>query len=293
MTKKRLKYYWLLASLIGLSYFCLCSQLFGQQSGIKPMLGRQINWSHPLSRGLVGCWLMNEGAGNIVNDINGNGQHCTRSAGATWVASKTGPGVYLRGGTSDDYLLVVDAKQVLKFQGANDSFTVSMLIKMGTVGAVQSLAWIQDTDNDMWRIYVQANNTIRGSLNAIDFTSTTTVLLNTWVHLVVVFNKNGNGLFYFNGVVNDSGTALNNEVLSLTSNDLYFGIAPPAPDKLYEANITFDHIMIYNRALSASEIAYLYHSPFCMFKPSFDLYLIGGIVIPGVSGGQIIMIGEF
>src|SRR4030042_101428 len=29
----------------------------------KPPLGSQINWGHPLSRGLVGCWLMNEGGG--------------------------------------------------------------------------------------------------------------------------------------------------------------------------------------------------------------------------------------
>ena len=28
-----------------------------------PPLGSQINWGHPLSKGLVGCWLMNEGRG--------------------------------------------------------------------------------------------------------------------------------------------------------------------------------------------------------------------------------------
>lgn len=29
----------------------------------KPPLGSQINWGHPLSQGLVGCWIMNEGGG--------------------------------------------------------------------------------------------------------------------------------------------------------------------------------------------------------------------------------------
>ena len=35
----------------------------------KPLLGRQINWAHPLAKGLVACWVFNEGSGNKVYDI--------------------------------------------------------------------------------------------------------------------------------------------------------------------------------------------------------------------------------
>ena len=35
----------------------------------KPLLGRQINWAHPLAKGLVAGWVFNEGSGNKVYDI--------------------------------------------------------------------------------------------------------------------------------------------------------------------------------------------------------------------------------
>ena len=40
---------------------------------LKPPKGAMLNRGHPLSRGLKGCWLMNEGGGKIVNDLSGNG----------------------------------------------------------------------------------------------------------------------------------------------------------------------------------------------------------------------------
>jgi hypothetical protein len=36
----------------------------------KPPLGTQIDWSNPLTQGLVGCWLFNEGSGNRVYDTS-------------------------------------------------------------------------------------------------------------------------------------------------------------------------------------------------------------------------------
>ena len=44
---------------------------------LKPPLGSQLNYSHPLSQGLVGCWLMNEGGGKILTDLS-------RDNGITW-----------------------------------------------------------------------------------------------------------------------------------------------------------------------------------------------------------------
>ena len=38
----------------------------------NPPLGARINWSHPINRGLVGCWLMNEGGGQVYRNLAGN-----------------------------------------------------------------------------------------------------------------------------------------------------------------------------------------------------------------------------
>lgn len=57
----------------------------------KPVLGTQINWGDPLARGIVACWLMNEGSGNKVYDLSGNGKVLTPvSANPTWVAGNRG-----------------------------------------------------------------------------------------------------------------------------------------------------------------------------------------------------------
>jgi hypothetical protein len=38
----------------------------------KPARGEQINKSRLLARGLVGCWMMNEGTGDKVFDLTGS-----------------------------------------------------------------------------------------------------------------------------------------------------------------------------------------------------------------------------
>jgi len=50
----------------------------------KPLLGQQINWTHPLARGLVGCWLMDEKGGLTVRDYSKYQNHLTIDSLATW-----------------------------------------------------------------------------------------------------------------------------------------------------------------------------------------------------------------
>ena len=64
----------------------------------KPSLGSSINWNHPISQGLVGCWLFNEQTGNrIYNLVNDNQFNIFNGAG--WKQSK---GINFDG--SNDYV---------------------------------------------------------------------------------------------------------------------------------------------------------------------------------------------
>ncbi len=57
---------------------------------LKPFRGARLNRTHPLARGLVACYLMNEGVGNQIFDIAGN--HNGIFAGdTTWIAGRDGP----------------------------------------------------------------------------------------------------------------------------------------------------------------------------------------------------------
>jgi hypothetical protein len=54
---------------------------------LKPIRGLQLNKSHPLARGLVGCWLLNEGTGHKVFDLSGNSNTATTLANSAppWI----------------------------------------------------------------------------------------------------------------------------------------------------------------------------------------------------------------
>jgi hypothetical protein len=99
-----------------------------------------------------------------------------------------------------------------------------------------------------------------GNINNIGGQYTNPILNNTWYHLVAVFNSTNSVVkLYINGVLSitkpTSGTLINPDNI----NDLFFGVYQPngAPSGPEFLTGKIDHIRIYNRALSASEIAYL------------------------------------
>ena len=71
----------------------------------KPPLGSQIDWSHPLSTGIVGYWLFNEGSGNKINDISNNrniGTLTNFDLTTAWKSSPLGKSLDFDG--SNDYI---------------------------------------------------------------------------------------------------------------------------------------------------------------------------------------------
>ena len=129
--------------------------------------------------------------------------------------------------------------------------------------------------------------------DAVSYGTAGVLGISKWYDVAVVHKGSSDKKSYhfINGVYIYAGDAGVGTYVESTYN-LTIGAASYNPT-LYGFDGLIDYVFFYHRALSPTEILNLYHSPFCMFKPSFDLYLIGGIVIPGVSGGQIIMIGEF
>jgi len=49
---------------------------------IKPPLGAQLDWSHPLTQGLEACYLFNEGQGTTLHDLTGRGHNVTIGLGS-------------------------------------------------------------------------------------------------------------------------------------------------------------------------------------------------------------------
>lgn len=53
--------------------------IFSAKRTGKPLFGSQIDWSHPIHKGILGCWLFNGGIGQDVNLVTG-----TKSSNLTW-----------------------------------------------------------------------------------------------------------------------------------------------------------------------------------------------------------------
>ena len=96
----------------------------------KPPLGVQINRAHPLARGLIGCWLFNEGGGDKVYDLSGYCNHGTLNGFAFpatttsgWNPGRDGIGLTFDG--TNDYVDCADGD----FPIGTASRTVEIWIK--------------------------------------------------------------------------------------------------------------------------------------------------------------------
>ena len=64
----------------------------GDMTLVKPSFYTALNRTHPLAKGLVGCWLLNENNGTIINDLAGtnDGELINNAA---WAITQKGPGL--------------------------------------------------------------------------------------------------------------------------------------------------------------------------------------------------------
>ena len=265
MTKKRLILYWVLAAVIALSYFCFCAEVFGQwQSGVKPILGRQVKWAHPLSKGLVVLWPFNEGTGNKVFDLSGNGNHSNTFVGTapTWTGGKYGSAVLFPG--TDEYAEIPDSPSL-----RSTEITVSIVVNVSAFNAYCGIITKEEySDKNSWRLYFgAAGNNVRflidklGNLATFGY-SEAPINLNEWVHIVGTYDGTIIRL-YINGVLKDSDVFTDG--MAQWDAPIRIATLGGVGHTEFLACIV-SHATIWNRALSASEVNQLYREPFCMFE---------------------------
>ena len=247
---------------------------------IQPPLGTPVIRSHPLSRGLVGYWPMNEGGGQLCLDnyLNNNG-------------ALTNGAVY--------------AKSVkfgcISFDGTNDF--------VGTIGQLSTYSFIQNTRVFSISVWVQLiNTTARGVLvanistisqkgfyflfetagagfgskalrlqlsdanglsnNILNVQSSDNSITDTnWHHLVVTGNGTGTTIFFYvDGVAKASTYNSNLASLSTGDSTLQLQFAAPPGVGFGPLGGKLNNIMIYNRPLLPNEVRQLYTNQYQMFQ---------------------------
>lgn len=230
-----------------------------QQLLNKPPPGAQINFSHPLARGLVGCWLFNEQSGNQAYDSSPYRNHGTlhgfndpsskdrSSLGLQYDGSAT----YVNCGT-DPSLNIADAITIETWVNITDLGVLPSIVS-GFINAFQytEITLAHTTHKINW-------HTTEGSYKTIKSDSVPN--LNEWIHIAGTINTLGEMFLFVDGVLQ---TDAETGAAPVTNLNWYIGKNRLGADRYF--NGTIYYVRIYNHALSAAEIRWSYQEPYAMF----------------------------
>jgi hypothetical protein len=226
----------------------------------KPLLGEDVYLSPGIADGLVGSWSMNEGTGNKIFDLSGNGNTGTFQNDTLFISGKYGPAIDADG--VGDY---VSFDKALSFSNPNTlSIVVWVNVKTST-----GRETILGHDNEASVVQLEVNS----SDQSIDILIPGVFVAQTGNGVFTVgqlhqfvYTRSGTGAgthaIYVDGISQTLGTdAADNFSQPANSPELFRRAAGSQ-----EAAASISQLYVYNRALTASEIALLYREPFIMFE---------------------------
>jgi len=256
------------------SNLCFSQQIIGR----KPILGSQINWSHPLAEGILGLWLINEGSGlQIFDSINDQvfvGTFFSLDED-DWVPGRDGWALDFDG-TDDDVLVGLHSD--LLGTSATQHFTVIVWARTDAFPAVRAgiiSSYDSATGSNGWDIRLEATATpSAGAVFSIGGTSNAGVFAQAdfdateWIHYTGRFDGDNVEIFV-NGVL---GSTVDTSTINGTDRNIYIGAGffDNTPGDAAGAGRPFDgtisYVIIYNRALTTQEIYEHYVNSYAMYE---------------------------
>ncbi len=239
----------------------------------KPMLGRQVD--HSSIVGDQEClWLMNEGSGNTVFDLSGNGNTGTLNGTAlSWISGQFGTSLDLPG--TNEYIDLGSSLHV-------DFLTFAIWIQPRVINFVGDNVVSSDNmaGNLEWQIFANTGaDTLRIRVDTagsfVAFNSNTSFVAGVWYFLALTFDGT-TAKFYVNGVLDNSAVQGSPGVIRTSGNNRFIG-SYPTISNFFNGGI--DTAMPYDRALTPSEIGTLFREPFTFMQgdlPVTQMFYFGG-----------------
>lgn len=231
---------------------------------------------HPLAPGLLLACPFAESAGGTINDLSGNHDTASVLGGAPWAGSPWGSALALNG-TSQG--------ATIPYAAALDSSATTISFMMFPTAAVVS--------GNYTTLFAQGYNgtsvprffdcrvnpvgpssgttlcfcnfdglTLTGVSSGLDLNVSAN--LNQWYLVIGTCDASGNSAIYLNGVLKASGSGM-----SLSSNTKAFNLGyldvNGSNGRFFSGSI--QNLRIWNRVLSASEVAQDYLDPFAIYRP--------------------------
>lgn len=224
----------------------------------KPPIGSNINWEHPLSKGLVACFLMNEGGGRIVKDIVRKNDGILPTTGITWGAKPSGIVLNFTATNNIDLGTPVVLRPTIPF-----SVTAWVSRSGNIVGNDGIFSSQTDASGSLgWLLYGRlTSNKARFLAAGVVAESDNAIPLNTLTHLVGVWDGS-KVLLYVNG-----------KLQTTTGSGISQGYASGVSARIGQYSVFekwsgyISSVSFYHRALSPSEIQQLYQEPYCFINP--------------------------
>lgn len=195
--------------------------------------------------GCVGYWPMNEGSGTVAQDWSGLNQPLTNNS------------LLFCPGIIGSAITNASAIGVINYPG--NVFSLSCWCFQASLSAPHVIFSVGNYVSTGWHVYNGSSTCAASTKLAIVRSGTSCDVLNNsgptfttnkWQHVAIVFNGS-TWSAYLDGIFRATGTSLPPTTPS------------PAEVTTCDASIGIDEVQIYNRALSPSEILYLYsQSPY-------------------------------
>lgn len=191
--------------------------------------------------GVIAYWKLDESSGNAA-DSSGSGNTLVNQGGVTYTAGKINNGS-VHSATSNAYFKTTS-------QINSSTLTVSMWVYMTTIDANYN-GFIGFLSNGALNNHTSGGG-FRYESSGGNITSGTTLVINTWYHIVLTMNGTSGELF-LNGSSVGTGTASS---MAVNQNYVVGSYGDSASNHMRG---TIDEVGIWNRVLSGSEITDLYN----------------------------------
>ncbi len=201
---------------------------------------------------------------NTWSDSTTNNNDLTAPDSPTIVAGIIGNGADFEAGDGN-YLSLADAAQTgLDLGVSGASFSASAWIKLESHTGVGGILGKKDEAVNGWRFHILPDGNIVFALRSgsggpyFDLFSSTILNDDEWYHVLVVFNNTADTAEIFINGVSDASAAYTDELANNTQPVIIgaFGPGNPAGSNHFDGII--DEVALFNRALTADEIASIY-----------------------------------
>ena len=206
---------------------------------------------------------MNEGSGNTVQDLSGNGNTGVFSGGTSWVTGTNGPAISVDG--TNGQIIIADNPVLDGYTAMSWVLSGMMWDNTADVDSIISKysgsngyrSWEILRDGSDTSLLISSNGTA-GESQKFETTAYTTGT--PYLDMVITFDS-GASKCYIDGKLVDTKTFA-------THTSIYAGLEQvEIGNGVYGfGGMELSQVYLYNRALSASEIQELYREPFCMVR---------------------------